>query len=179
MMTTESVTSISGVPMAVDLASGTDQTIVTAAGKPITNAELVAEYNRLSGKTIKRFSSRAAGLKALAALRPKVVKPAKRTKEQSAEARSRSAKGSWANAATAKERAKRTGVNVYFAKGHRQFVGEYRSVAEAFTDLKLPMGVHIRFRAKVKKEGHAKIEGKQDVYQFCARCAAGACKFRT
>ena len=39
----------------------------------MTNADMVAEYNRLTGKTIKKFSSRAAGERQLAALKPKPI----------------------------------------------------------------------------------------------------------
>ena len=35
---------------------------------------------------------------------------------------------------------------------------EYRSVADAFQQLKLPLNKHIKFRMELKAAGHAKFE---------------------
>jgi len=66
---------------------------------------------------------------------------------------------------------KQTSANVYSASGHHTFVGEYPSIAQAFTDLKLSMGVHIRFRKEVKAKGHLTIDDKL----FCVRHDAKSC----
>ena len=89
--------------------------------------------------------------------------------------RSEAAKKSWNDERTRALRGRRTAVSVYFTSS-KQFVGEYGSVREAFQELKLPLGVHIRFRGKVKQEGHAVFADKDDSYKFCARCQPGACK---
>ena len=43
---------------------------------------------------------------------------------------------------------------------------QYKSVNEAFTDLKLPLGKHISFRAKLKAAGKLDFEHDGKTYKF-------------
>ena len=44
---------------------------------------------------------------------------------------------------------------------------EYESVNKAFTDLALPLSIHIGFRTKMRKEGRNIIEKDGVTYLFC------------
>lgn len=150
-----------------------------------TTAELVAKYNELSGKTIKKFSSRAAGEKQVEALlakshhtdtaakavkgtktvaAPKAAKAEKvpRVKKEKVAKvpadRSESIRRSWSNKDTHDARSARHNVTV---NGE-----EYRSVSAAFTALKLPMGQHIKFRMELKAEGKKTFEHDGQEYAF-------------
>jgi len=193
----------------------------------MTTAEMLAEYNKLSGRSAKKFSSRAAGEKLLGeqrvkrALEAELSKPSKVklaesvdakdariAKEQRAakkntapawpfadkvakakaaakeekkvtftdqfgtvaeeaepkarkESTSRSAgiKESWNDHKVAAERSTRTHVHVV---GH----GEFKSVAEAFKKLGLPLSSHIKFRMELKKAKHKKFEHGDVAYNF-------------
>jgi len=85
--------------------------------------EIVKEYNKLTGKKVKRFATKSAGEKALAkALKATSTKDPKVVKTKSK-----------------RDKVKVSGVI-------------YKSVADAFRQLDLPMGKHIKFRSELKKE---------------------------
>lgn len=137
--------------------------------KEMTTAELVEEYNKIRGKSIKKFSSRAAGEAQVLAAR----KDAKGTLEavkslstgesagtprQSSANRSQSTAESWKDKKVAASRKERTAVRVG---------GEtYRSVAAAFSELKLPMKSVIPFRLALKKDERKNFEHDGKTYVF-------------
>ena len=135
----------------------------------LTTAEMVAEYNALTGKSIKKFSSRAAGEKQLAAARsaqpqPTSEKKQMTTKEETpvapkSEKRSIAISESWSNDKIAKKRARRDNVAV-------EGVGTFRSVCEAFKKLNLPLNQHIKFRMHVKASGDGVFETGDKTYHF-------------
>lgn len=130
--------------------------------KSMSTAELVAEYNKLTGKSIKKFSSRQAGEQQVANARVStdlkngrehaVEKSSKQPKQHKAAGNAAEAiADSWKNKGVAAARSTKNKVKVG---------GEvYRSVAAAFEALKLPMSKHIAFRAKLKQQGRATFEG--------------------
>lgn len=127
-----------------------------------TMADLVQAYNRLNPKKrVRRFSSLAAGIQALAAVHAKALHslsiPAGVT--EAPKSRSLATKATWLNALVAKARATRTRV---FVVGH----GEYASVAKAFRSLKIPLQGHIRFRMALKRDGARSIYANGQPYQF-------------
>lgn len=131
--------------------------------KEMTTAELVEEYNKLRGKSIKKFSSRAAGEAQVLAARQdaydeaKPVKTATEGRTSSAN-RSQSTAESWKDKKVAASRKERTAVRVG---------GEtYRSVAAAFTELKLPMKSVIPFRLALKKDERKNFEHEGKTYVF-------------
>lgn len=140
--------------------------IATASTK-----DLVAKYNELTGKSIKKFSSRAAGEKqVLAALQSKVKKEAASTPAAKASAKKPASKpaadrsaaiaSTWKDPVVAAKRAERTHVKVGSTL--------YRSVKAAFEDLKLPLSKHIKFRIELKQ--HAQLtftapDGKKVVFK--------------
>lgn len=120
----------------------------------MTTKEMIAEYNRLTGKNIKKFSSRAAGEKQLIAARKKHG-PEKVETVGRAEA----VRESWNVKKTAAARSKKDNVAV---EGH----GEFRSVKQAFEKLKLPIGKHIRFRGELKSAGKLAFEYNNHTFKF-------------
>lgn len=152
--------------------------------KKATTSELVAEYNRLSGKSIKKFSSRAAGEKQVTALLDKApkalftgkalpaAKPAKAprvAKPKVAKApanRSESIRRSWSVMATNLARSARHGVEVYEEGRKAETLQGYRSTLAAFNALKLPIGTHIRFRMALKAAGKNTIEHEGTKFHF-------------
>jgi len=143
----------------------------------MSSAALVAEYNRLTGKNIKKFSSRKAAERQVASARtgkilpltnavegkpePKKAKAKPKTKVSEKEMRehmSAATKKTWKDEAVAKKRAQRHGVNV---EGKH-----YRSVAAAFTALRLPMGRHIPFRMELKKTKRLTFKHGEKSYIF-------------
>ena len=128
--------------------------------KEMTTAELVAEYNRLRGKSIKKFSSRAAAEAQVLAARKDAAgetKPAADTRTASTN-RSQSTAESWKDKTVAASRKERTAVRVG---------GEtYRSVAAAFAELKLPMKLVIPFRLALKKDERKNLEHDGKTYVF-------------
>jgi len=127
--------------------------------KTATTAELIAEYNRLTGKNIKRFSTRKAGELQVERMlnKPNAVKAESAPAEH--KNRSLAARESWGSSKVAKARSARDGVKVEGVA--------YRSVAAAFKELGLPMGKHIPFRAQVKRDGHATFVADGDrKYKF-------------
>lgn len=134
----------------------------------LTTAEMVAEYNALTGKAIKKFSSRAAGEKQLAAARSAQPQPTSEKKQMTtketpiapkSEKRSVAISESWSKKDIAEKRARRDNVLV-------EGVGTFRSVCEAFKKLNLPMNQHIKFRMTVKHDGSGKFEMNGKTYNF-------------
>lgn len=128
--------------------------------KEMTTAELIAEYNQRKGKSIKKFSSRAAGEAQVEAARNasgETTKTGSASPKPSAN-RSESTAASWHNKAIAAKRKERTHVRV----GGE----EYRSVGAAFLALKLPMGKMIPFRMEVKKSGRSVFTHDGKSYTF-------------
>jgi hypothetical protein len=133
-----------------------------------TTAELLAFFNAHSGTAaVKRFADRktaerrvAALLAAMPAPAPAAEKRAAPTKkvaaDKSAADRAASIALSWKDAAVAAARATRHGVRVTAKHGGS---GNYRSVREAFLNLGLPLGRHIKFRGQLKAAGSAEFEG--------------------
>lgn len=127
--------------------------------KTATTAELVSAYNLLTGKAIKKFSSRAAGEKQVtAALANGRAKPAASTEaakpkreraapkpKKTATERAEAIAKSWKDPKVAKARAIRTNVSVDGTA--------YRSVATAFKALKLPAEKMLKFRMELKASG--------------------------
>lgn len=143
--------------------------------KLASTAQLVAEYNRLTGKSIKKFSSRAAGEKQVQALIDKLtasdqlaVVPKKKPKTQANTKvpadRSAAISKSWSKRETHDARSSRTQVSVAF-NGEKTI---HRSTAAAFKALKLPMGSHIKFRMALKAEGSKVFEHEGNSYKFTA-----------
>lgn len=146
--------------------------------KTATTAELIAKYNALTGKNIKKFSSREAGekqvLKAMDAVAAastgvRVVrvadtttKPVSLPKGKSPSDRGAAIAASWKDPKIAAKRAERTHV-----KASGQI---YRSVREAFEALELPLSKHIKFRMELKAvhELTFKHEGRQVKFSVAA-----------
>lgn len=153
----------------------------------MTTAEMVAEYNKLTGKSIKKFSDRKAGERQLAAARsmaetkglfsgkkpipqvpsavaaPKKASAVSAPKKTSAprvniDSRSKSVASSWKNPDVAASRAERTNISVAGTF--------YRSVKEAFEKLGLPLGKHIKFRMELKAAGTKTFEYDGKKYNF-------------
>lgn len=147
----------------------------------MTTSEMVAEYNKLTGKSIKKFSDRKTGERQLASARnmaetkkllqgvaakPKTEVPVKSKsapKQKPAprvniDGRSTAVAASWTNKAVAASRAVRTNVSVAGTA--------YRSVKEAFEKLNLPLGQHIKFRMELKAEGVKTFEHDGKKYNF-------------
>lgn len=136
---------------------------ITMDIKAMSTPDLVAEYNRLTGKSIKKFSSRSAGEQQVANARAAAaghpaeakakdvkVKDAKVKKEPTGNA-SDAIAASWQNKNVAAARSKKDKVKVDGV--------EHRSVLAAFEALKLPISKHIPFRAKLKAQGRATFDG--------------------
>lgn len=95
-----------------------------------TTSELVNYYNAHSGKSpIRKFADRATAIKRVAALIPSKSKS--KSKKESSKKRS----------------------SAVMVEGT-----EYRSVKQAFEELKLPLGRHIKFRMKLKAAGKLDFE---------------------
>lgn len=138
-------------------------------------SQLVAEYNRLTGKSIKKFSSRAAGEKQVQALLDKLTtgdklavvpkkKPKTAANTKTPADRSEAIRKSWSDRATHDARSTRTHVTVAF-NGEKT---QYRSVLDAFKKLSLPVGQHIKFRMALKAEGAKVFEHDGKNYKFTA-----------
>lgn len=133
--------------------------------------ELVAYFNAHSGKPpVKRFSDRKAAEKRVAALieaapiaakiahavRPKEAATNRKQASAPAADRGKAIAASWKNKQVAAARATRHAVRVTDPKGGQ---GTYRSVRDAFVQLGLPLGRHIKFRGALKAAGKAEIDG--------------------
>jgi len=155
--------------------------------KTATTAELIAKYNELTGKNIKKFSSREAGekqvLKAMDAAAAantgvRVIRisdiPAAQLKQQKTVkqpktkqpkvAKEPSDRGaaiaaSWKDPKVAAKRAERTHV-----KASDQI---YRSVREAFEQLGLPLSKHIKFRMSLKEAHQMTFKHEGRSVTFC------------
>lgn len=140
--------------------------------KNMTTKEMVAEYNMLTGKSIKKFSSRGAGEKQLAAARKAHAKPGseigklamlatkpKAAKEpSSSNTRSASTADSWKDKDVAAARKERTAVRVKGTAANGKTVDEeFGSVRKAFAALGLPDSKHGTFRLILKANGRAKF----------------------
>lgn len=159
--------------------------------KKATTSELVAEYNRLSGKSIKKFSSRAAGEKQVSALiakapkallrqalpakaeaKPAATKPAEapraaKSKEDKVPAnRSESIRRSWSVMTTNIARCARHNVEVHEEGRKAETLQGYRSTLAAFNALKLPTGTVIRFRMALKAAGKNVFEHDGKKHHF-------------
>lgn len=108
----------------------------------MTMSEMVKEYNKLVPKKhqVTKFADKATALKRLKKARKDAGVVPKKKK------------------AVAKKRA--TGAQ--YTRHNVKVGGKvYRSVKAAFEALKLPLGVHIKFRMKLKANGHNTINGKK------------------
>jgi hypothetical protein len=125
----------------------------------MTTSAMVAEYNQLTGKSIKKFSTRAAGLRQLALARAahkQETRMESETKSKSKNAaRSNAVAASWSDKDVKAARSARNGVLV-------DGKTEYKSVRAAFMALGLPIGSHIKFRMRLKAERTAEFDG----YEF-------------
>lgn len=130
--------------------------------KTATTNELVAFYNAATGKNIKKFSSRAAGEKQVAAIIEKMPKPAAKAKvvaeKKEAGDRSKAIAKSWEDPSVRAKRSERTSVKL---GGHF-----YRSVKEAFESNNLPLSKHIRFRMELKQHTQLTFKHEGKSYTF-------------
>lgn len=119
--------------------------------KTATTAELVAKHNELKADApVKKFADRKTAEKRVQALldaQPKPAPKAVKVRTPRAAAGDRS-----------DQRFIRHGVRVAGT--------DYKSVAAAFQELKLPMGKHIPFRAKLKASGAETFEHDGQKYNF-------------
>lgn len=142
----------------------------------MSTSELLVEYNKLTGKHVKRFATRASGEKQVLKAREKAIKNAVEPvapKKKAAKAKKPKAAGgdrskliaeTWKDPKVAKARAQRSHVVV---RPHGETKGtEYRSTLAAFQDLGLPYGKHIRFRMALKSEGKKDFEHGKKLYHF-------------
>lgn len=133
-----------------------------------TTAQLVAFYNEHANKPVNKFSDRKTAerrvLELLAGL--KFSKPSAKNPKPAAKApvegsvspeRAAAIKASWTNKAVAAARAQRHAVRVTYAGRSEQ----YKSVREAFIQLGLPLGRHIKFRGLLKVNGRAVFDDHQ------------------
>jgi hypothetical protein len=159
----------------------------------LTTAEMVAEYNALTGKAIKKFSSRAAGEKQLAAARVGAIAKSDERKEPRRKQADR--RNEPANILIPKEETKmnqpqeskqepvkseKRSIAISESWADKKIaakrarrdnvlvegVGTFRSVCEAFKKLNLPMNQHIKFRMHVKTDGSGKFEMGGKTYNF-------------
>lgn len=141
----------------------------------MTTAQMLEEYNELSGKSVKKFSSRAAGENQLTKIRAEKLAEQQTEEKQveqntqnteskevkevvPARTRSEGVSESWNNEDVAAKRRQRNGVVVRGV--------EYRSVLDAFEKLDLPVNKHIKFRAELKAEGSKEFTHNDEVYSF-------------
>lgn len=126
--------------------------------KTAATSELIAKYNELNpDKPVKKFADRAtaekrvaAAMQALAKLAPAPAPAAKAPRSAPAPAAQKPDRSD--------ERYVRNNVSVGGVV--------YKSVADAFKKIGLPMSRHIPFRAKVKTEGQATFEHEGKSYVF-------------
>lgn len=131
----------------------------------LTTAELVAEYNKLTGKETVRFSSRSYGEEKLQRARdaqPKVIPAEKQHADapptdeirssRKSVTRSRSISESWNRQDVADKRSMR-----HSCKVDGRLFG---SVAEAFRELNLDLAKHIGVRMTMVANGRTEFEGK-------------------
>lgn len=127
--------------------------------KSMSTPDLVALYNKLTKKSIKKFSSREAGekqvLKAIEASEKgeakTATKLAKDPKKRAEADRSAAISATWKDSKVAASRKKRTNVEVDGKV--------YRSVPGAFKALKLDGKKMQQVRAEVVKQGKATFDG--------------------
>lgn len=111
--------------------------------KKLSNAELLTIYNTHATKQINRFSDRSAALRRTAHLleslgsKPQIDAPAPPSLAMEGK----------------KSRAK----VLVAEKDHPNDKAEFASVKKAFIAMKLPLGVHKKFRRKLKLAGEAEI----------------------
>jgi len=128
-------------------------------------AEMVAEYNAIMKKQIKKFSSRVNGEKQLEKARASKqgdlywcdMELKRRREEETYQVHNQRvflAVRSWQDPEVRAKRAKRHGVVVECPDG---VVRYYKSVKVAFGDLGFSLGAHIRFRQKLKDKGEYKF----------------------
>lgn len=98
----------------------------------MTMQEMVEHYNKLTGKSIKKFETLSTGKRMLAAAIE--------------ENRAKSIQRSWRDTKVSEARRSRTNVEVRDGNSHGKVIGRYRSVRGAFLALGLPIGRHVRFR---------------------------------
>lgn len=162
----------------------------------LTTAEMVAEYNTLTGKSIKKFSSRAAGERQLAAARandPKQLPTAteeelnhlfnqETTVEQLAKVRAEASTTEHTQdgkicKAPPKSMLRSKAISnswndaeIAAKRSRRDHVMVngvvHHSVRAAFVALKLPMSQHIKFRMAVKQDGSGVFETGDKKYHF-------------
>lgn len=125
--------------------------------KTATTQELVAEYNRLTGKSIKKFSSRAAGesqveraLRAAAPEKKTAQKPKREPRQPGAANRAAAVAATWTDPAVRTARSTHHAVRVVGK-------GVFPSTAKAFAALGLPKKLIISTRLKIVREGRARV----------------------
>lgn len=121
-----------------------------------TMAELVAFFNANAPEgtpQVKRFASVAKARERCAKLQPATPKATKTPKPEAPKrSRSDGVRDTWGDQSVREKRCERHGVRV---DGQ-----EFRSVAHAFRELKLPMKDHIRFRMELKTAGRLDRYGR-------------------
>jgi hypothetical protein len=113
--------------------------------------DLIAFYNKKTGKNLKRFANRETAVQRVAALLPARRPTPMPKKQPTGSTISEAVKKSWGVPEVAAARRKRDAVIV---AGER-----YKSVREAFRQLNLPDSKHIAFRGELKAKGKAEVQG--------------------
>lgn len=128
-----------------------------------TMKDVVEEFNKLTGKSVKRFATVGAGEKAIERFKNAKddVKP---------NAKAKAAGKAKAPAPTTKVPAAAVKKQTAAAGNYKMRITvdgeEYRSVAVAFHDIGLPMKSHIKFRGALNKEKSKTFEHNGKKYLF-------------
>ena len=121
---------------------------------------LVNEYNTLTGKSLKRFSSLEEGRARIEKIKEKLSGGGKTESFVEGEKKKKAGiKNSWDDPKVRAARSSRVHVTV---AGH----GEYDSVAKAFIDLKLPKNKIVLFRGRLRDTGKETISDGDKTYEF-------------
>jgi hypothetical protein len=132
----------------------------------MTTPEMVAEYNQLTGKSIKKFSDRKTGERQLASARQMAETKALLTGIP-AKPKAKAVKSKMATKPVKQPKPKSAEVKEGNFKTRITVDGKpYRSVAIAFSELNLPMSKHIKFRSVLKASGKETFEHDGVKYDF-------------
>ncbi|HEY6020839.1 MAG TPA: hypothetical protein VIY48_13355 [Candidatus Paceibacterota bacterium] len=159
----------------------TDLKIITE----MTTAEMVAEYNQLTGKSIKKFSDRKTGERQLesarktaeikslfaaggaAEVQAPVAKKAEVKAKTDPAAAKKPAKAKTNPVAAGKPAAKKATKACARPMTNVTVNGTYyRSIMSAFTALDLPLNIHGKFRLGLKADGTKVLEHEGKKYTF-------------
>jgi hypothetical protein len=120
--------------------------------------DVVEEFNKLSGKSVKRFATVGAGEKAIERFKNPAPAPKSKAKKLATPAAKKPASPTAKNPAVGEAGSYKMRISV---DGE-----DYRSVAVAFVELGLPFKSHIKFRGALKKAGKAVYDHNGKKYVF-------------